>query len=216
MGSLFEKHRPRNWGAVVGQERAIKAVRTSTRDGVGGQAYWITGQSGTGKTTIARILAAELADAMNVEELDASDVTADWIRDTRRAMGMFGLGAKTGRAFIINEAHGLRRDIVRRMLTLLEEVPEHVAFIFTTTNDGQQSLFDGDDANDTPAFLSRAVPVRLAQRGLSQPFAERAREIATEEGLNGRPIESYVRLAKDCRNNLRRMLSEIAAGAMLA
>jgi N-terminal domain of anti-restriction factor ArdC len=93
-------------------------------------------------------------------------------------------------------------------------LPGHVVWIFTTTNDGQESLFE--DQIDAHPLLSRCVEIPLSRRGLAEPFAQRAREIADREGLNGKPIGDYVRLAKDCRNNLRAMLQRIEAGDLSA
>lgn len=101
---------------------------------------------------------------------------------------------------------------VRKLLTLLESLPEWAGFMFTTTNEGHERLFDGCD--DSAPLLSRCIDIALARRDLAKPFAERARQVAQELGLDGQPIEKYVKLAQDCKNNLRMMYQRIEAGAM--
>jgi DNA polymerase III gamma/tau subunit len=55
---LHEQYRPRDWSDVVGQDKAIAKIDALRNRGLAGRAFWISGSSGTGKTTVARLIAA--------------------------------------------------------------------------------------------------------------------------------------------------------------
>jgi len=215
---LYREFRPRCWADYVGQPKAVKMVRAILeRPGFDRGAFWIeaagANNSGVGKTTLAWLIAEQLADPFFVDEVDGARVTKSYVDKMMSAAWLTTSCAdKPFRVWIINEAHAITAGAVDLFLTWLEDLPKHTAVIFTTTRRVDADLF-GD--HDSGPFASRCFKIVLTNQGLARPFAERAKSVAEQAGLDGQPIEAYVKLLQSCKNNLRAALQQIEAGAML-
>src|SRR5262249_2966470 len=109
---------------------------------------------------------------------------------------------------------GLRKDTIRQLLVALERLPEYVVWIFTTTKSGEASLLFDDDAGDARPLLSRCIEMTLGAD--ARAFAERAKAVAKDEGIDGPPLCVYESAVAAGNGNLRRVLQRIESGAFKA
>lgn len=135
---LYKKHRPYTLDDVVGQDTVVKQIKKSLETDNLPHAVLLTGPSGVGKTTIARIISSDLdVPAMNIEECNSSsDRGIDAIRSLIMKIAIPPL-AGNKRFVIIDEAHGLTAPAQEALLKVLEECPDHTYIALLTTDESK-------------------------------------------------------------------------------
>ena len=179
--ALYRKYRPLKLADVVGQDDAIRQLQTQLTNQKISHGYLFVGARGCGKTSVARIFAHEINhfdyqledNYIDIIEIDAAVFTmVENIRELRdKAM----LAPTTGKykVYIIDEIHMLSKNAFNALLKILEEPPEHIVFIFATTN-----------PEKIPATILSRVQIfhfKLADKSIMQPFLE---NICQKEGIN--------------------------------
>ncbi len=136
--TLAVKYRPTTLDAVIGQAGVLKALGRVLKRKPLPRAYLFTGASGTGKTTLSRILANEFAGgkagAANVIEIDAaSNSGAEAMRAEVARAYHKAVGASPVKTIIVDEVHRLSAQAFDALLKPIEEPPEHVFWCLCTT-----------------------------------------------------------------------------------
>ena len=132
--ALYRKYRPKNFREVLGQDHIVKVLESSVDTNKVSHAYLFVGSRGTGKTTVARIFAAEIGVSANdMYEIDAaSNRGIEDIKELREGARVLPFDSKF-KVYIIDEVHMLSKDAWGALLRILEEPPKHVIFILATT-----------------------------------------------------------------------------------
>lgn len=132
--ALYRKYRPKDFKDVLGQDHIVKVLKGAISLGNISHAYLFYGPRGTGKTSIARIVAKELGTKdHDIYEIDAaSNRKIEDIREVRESVRTLPFDSKY-KVYIIDEVHMLTKEAFNALLKTLEEPPEHVIFILATT-----------------------------------------------------------------------------------
>lgn len=132
--ALYRKYRPATWDEVIGQDHIVKAISLGLKSGKAAHAYLLCGPRGTGKTTIARIIANELGTSVNdIYEMDAaSNRRIEDVRYINDNIQTLPFDSKY-KVYILDEVHMFTKEAWNALLKTIEEPPEHVIFILATT-----------------------------------------------------------------------------------
>ena len=213
VAALYRKYRPQTFDEVVGQEAVVRTLKNAIGAGQVRQAYLFAGPRGTGKTSMARILAKSLncvqgptADpdgtcnacrtiaagtSLDVIEMDAASQRG--IDDIREIRDRVVLQPVEGRykVYILDEAHQLTDAAWNALLKLIEEPPPHLVFVFCTT----------DLSKVLPTVRSRCQTF-VFQRPRLQELVTVLGRVAEGESIDA-PLQALSLVARAARGSFR-------------
>jgi DNA polymerase III subunit gamma/tau len=219
MAALYRKYRPQDFDEVVGQEAIVRTLKNAISSGQVRQAYLFAGPRGTGKTSLARILAKGLncaqgptptpdkvcnacvtianGTSLDVVEMDAASQRG--IDDIREIRERVVLQPAEGRykVYILDEAHQLTDAAWNALLKLIEEPPPHLVFVFCTT----------DLSKVLPTVRSRCQTFVFARPRLPE-LVRYLRRVADGEGIQV-PDQALALVARGARGSFRDAVSTL-------
>ena len=211
---LYRKYRSKNFAEVVGQDHIVKTLSTALASNRLSHAYLFTGPRGTGKTSVARLLAralnctgeprpcnqcdhckSALGSSLDILEIDAaSNRSIDSIRELKDKIALAPNAGKY-KIYIIDEVHMLTTEAFNALLKTLEEPPAHAVFIMATT---EAHKLPDTIVSRTQRFTFRPI----GQRDLTTHLAN----IAKAERINIEP-EALKGIATVSRGSFRDAIS---------
>jgi len=219
VAALYRKYRPQDFDEVVGQEAIVRTLKNAISSGQVRQAYLFAGPRGTGKTSLARILAKGLncaqgptpnpdkvcnacvtianGTSLDVVEMDAASQRG--IDDIREIRERVVLQPAEGRykVYILDEAHQLTDAAWNALLKLIEEPPPHLVFVFCTT----------DLSKVLPTVRSRCQTFVFARPRLAE-LVRYLRPVADGESIQV-PDQALALVARGARGSFRDAVSTL-------
>jgi DNA polymerase III subunit gamma/tau len=217
--ALYRKYRPQGFDDVVGQEPVVRTLRNAVSAGNVRQAYLFAGPRGTGKTSLARILAKALncahgptpdpdgtchacvaiaaGTSLDVVEMDAASQRGiDDIREIRERVVLQPVEGRY-KVYILDEAHQLTDAAFNALLKLIEEPPPHLVFVFCTTE--LQKMLS--------TVRSRCQTFVLARPRLPE-IVRYLKTVADGEGIEA-PEAALALIARSARGSFRDAVSTL-------
>lgn len=222
MCSLALRYRPRTFADVIGQDLVVSVLKKVVSDGMSYRSLLFSGCYGSGKTSLARILAATLnckgedrpcGECANCKAIEVGDSTNYYLEvdggsygtvDNIRKIQSFVTYIPMGADYIvvvIDECHNLSKEAFNACLKLIEDPPDRAVFIFATT--------ERDKVPDT--IRSRCLDLRFKRVGVSE-IAARLGKIALQEGLevDGEVLEEIAEYSQGVVRDSVTLLEQLA------